>query len=101
MPQRAKQVCSYPGCPNIDCQVHSKRTPDDRPSATARGYGRRWQRLRKMYLRANPICEEEGCNRPATDVDHIVPKRHGGTDQWENLQALCHSCHSKKTARGE
>jgi 5-methylcytosine-specific restriction protein A len=31
-------------------------------------------------------------------VDHIVPKAHGGTDDSGNLQTLCRSCHSSKTA---
>ncbi|WP_366141808.1 HNH endonuclease signature motif containing protein, partial [Propionivibrio sp.] len=35
---------------------------------------------------------------PATDVDHIVPIRRGGTNKHENLQPLCHACHSRKTA---
>lgn len=35
---------------------------------------------------------------PATDVHHKVAKVDGGTDEESNLEALCHSCHSKKTA---
>ena len=35
----------------------------------------------------------------ATEVDHIVPKSAGGTDAMDNLQALCKSCHSRKTAK--
>jgi 5-methylcytosine-specific restriction endonuclease McrA len=30
-------------------------------------------------------------------VDHIVPRCEGGTNNAENLQALCISCHMKKT----
>ena len=41
------------------------------------------------------------CGRPSTDVDHIIPIE-GQKDPLffdvENVQALCHSCHSKKTA---
>jgi 5-methylcytosine-specific restriction protein A len=94
--------CRHPGCPNLDCQVHGQRAPDNRPSAAARGYDRRWQRLRRMYLRAHPICEdEEGCDQAATEVHHRIARAAGGTDEWDNLQALCHSHHSKKTIRGE
>ena len=35
---------------------------------------------------------------PATEVDHIIPLRHGGGNKLENLQSLCKSCHSSKTA---
>jgi 5-methylcytosine-specific restriction endonuclease McrA len=28
-------------------------------------------------------------------VDHIVPKRQGGTDEVTNLRTLCASCHSR------
>jgi 5-methylcytosine-specific restriction protein A len=33
----------------------------------------------------------------ATEVDHIVPKSQGGTDDDDNLQAICSPCHKTKT----
>jgi diadenosine tetraphosphate (Ap4A) HIT family hydrolase/5-methylcytosine-specific restriction endonuclease McrA len=32
----------------------------------------------------------------ALQVDHIVPRNHGGTDDISNLQALCYSCNAMK-----
>ncbi|MFV2064255.1 MAG: HNH endonuclease [Chloroflexota bacterium] len=76
-----------------------------RPSAAARGYGSRWRRgLRARQLRREPICQYvepntgARCSRPATDSDHVVPKRLGGEDALCNLQSLCHAHHSMKTA---
>lgn len=34
---------------------------------------------------------------PATEVDHIKPKAKGGTEDDDNLQAICHTCHVDKT----
>ena len=34
---------------------------------------------------------------PDFHIDHIKELRYGGEDVWENLCALCVSCHSKKT----
>ena len=58
-----------------------------------------------MFLMRHPVCEDpfgvhaaRGELVPATEVDHIVPKARGGPDAWDNLQALCKSCHSRKTA---
>ena len=48
-----------------------------------------------MVLREEPLCRR--CGEPATDVDHIVSRERGGEDTRENLQALCHPCHSQKT----
>jgi 5-methylcytosine-specific restriction protein A len=45
------------------------------------------------------MCQAPGCDQAATDVDHIVSKAKGGTDAGTNLQSLCHSHHSMKTAR--
>ena len=68
-----------------------------RESPSRRGYGRRWQRLRMMVLRRDPICVVAGCIEPSTDADHIIPKSQGGDDSMENLQGMCHSHHSRKT----
>jgi 5-methylcytosine-specific restriction protein A len=106
MPKRAPRPCGRPGCPELTderyCAGHRPR--DDRPTANARGYNYRWQKVRAHYLRAHPLCADpdniHGAGPvAATDVDHRRPRAQGGRDTWENLQALCHSCHSRKTAR--
>lgn len=113
MPQRAARACARPGCAGLVrggvcsvCGPMRRQSDVDydarRGTSAQRGYGGRWQRLRLMYLRANPLClhcEEAGRVSAATDVDHIRAKRDGGTDDWDNLQSLCHACHSRKTAR--
>jgi diadenosine tetraphosphate (Ap4A) HIT family hydrolase/5-methylcytosine-specific restriction endonuclease McrA len=35
------------------------------------------------------------------EVDHILPRRHGGTDDISNLQALCYKCNANKGARDD
>src|SRR5262245_37832434 len=35
----------------------------------------------------------------AIEVDHIHPRRHGGSDDPSNLQALCYKCNANKGAR--
>lgn len=71
---------------------------DGRASSTARGYGGSWPRLRRLILARSPVCQH--CQRlPSVDVDHIVPIAQGGTYGEDNLEALCHSCHSRKTVR--
>ena len=76
--------------------------PERRASAAARGYDHRWQKIRAMQLRREPlcrICKTQGLTVPATDVDHITPRRRGGSDRMTNLQSLCHTHHSQKTGR--
>lgn len=118
-------ICKYPGCRKPValgqkyCDLHrekgnardaqmkaereahrTKRTG----SSTARGYGYKWQRLRARILAAHPLCvecEKRGIIKLATDVDHIRPHKGDPALMWDehNLQALCHACHSRKTAR--
>jgi 5-methylcytosine-specific restriction protein A len=72
-------------------------------SRHARGYGGAWERLRKAILIrdgfACQVCKQQGVLCAATQVDHIIPKSRGGTDERDNLQAICGSCHKQKTAR--
>lgn len=70
-----------------------------RGSASARGYGRAWAARRAAYLASHPWCAVEGCREPAVEVDHIVPRRRGGSDDETNLQGLCRRHHSAKTVR--
>jgi 5-methylcytosine-specific restriction endonuclease McrA len=32
-------------------------------------------------------------------VDHVVPKRLGGSDDWDNLACACEQCNNKKGNR--
>lgn len=68
-----------------------------------RGYGADWVRLRLRILdRDMHLCRpclDMGRPTPATQVDHIRPKSTGGTDDPENLQAICAPCHRAKTNR--
>lgn len=102
--RRAPHPCASPGCPGLVtvgryCDRCAGSAPVDyereRGSAAARGYGHRWRKFRRIYLRRHPFCVQ--CGEMATDVDHIVPRRQGGGDEEDNLQALCHACHSRKT----
>ncbi len=104
MPSKPKKPCSHPGCPNLThdqyCEEHKQLHV--RRSSTERGYGPKWQRARKQYLKAHPLCvrcKADGKMVRATVVDHIVPHRGDEKLFWDesNWQALCKRCHDTKT----
>ena len=104
--------CRHPGCrrlvPGGYCEQHKPRNRNDRSEAS-----KAWHKLyltdlwtkqlRPEQLLREPFCREcarQGRRTPATDVDHVIPHRGdwGRFSDPENLQSLCHSCHSRKTA---
>jgi 5-methylcytosine-specific restriction protein A len=104
MSRKLSTVCSQPRCPRLAtrasrCAEHTRQYEHSRGNANARGYGSRWQALRKAILARDHICVTDGCNEPSTQVDHRVPRRLGGTDDPSNLQGMCLRHHSSKTAR--
>jgi GTPase SAR1 family protein len=56
---------------------------------------------RVEFLLAHPSCEIDDCGKTLTmsnfEIDHIHPLSAGGTNEPENLQALCKECHFDKT----
>ncbi len=84
----------------------SKSVRMHQPITTAlsskRTRGAAWMAIRdKVFKRDCGICVE--CTRHgritvATQVDHVKPLAMGGTDDLDNLESICHQCHSVKTA---
>lgn len=75
-------------------------------SSRERGYTWKWEKARKIYLQAHPLCcfcERDGRITVATVVDHKVP--HEGDQKlfWDqkNWQPLCRSHHSGEKQREE
>jgi hypothetical protein len=57
--------------------------------------------VRAAFLRANGWCAEPGCGLPATEVDHVIALKDGGTHGWDNLRPYCKPHHSKRTAKAQ
>ena len=57
----------------------------------------------EVLKRAGRRCELCGvpAEERALEVDHIVPRRYGGSDDRSNLQALCWRCNANKGARDD
>lgn len=72
-----------------------------RGSRHERGYGNQWVQARERVMRRDgglcQPCKAEGILHAGTEVDHIVPKAEGGTDDDANLQTICKARHRAKT----
>lgn len=96
----------------------SASRPTFRALRDARRYDGRWAAFARAWLREHPVCDcgavrvwvvphiktvamiDPPAKAPAACVDHIRPLNMGGAKYDErNLQSLCWSCHSKKTAQ--
>ena len=111
MPYKPKKPCAHRGCPDLTseryCEAHKKADMKrynryERDPKSAKRYGSQWRKIRREYLAAFPLCEickDEGRLTPATTVHHRKPLSQGGTNSFENLQALCGPCHSRLHAK--
>ena len=112
LPRKPNVPCRHPGCAELIpagqkyCEIHKPLHPEEIRSASARGYGKAWQRESKRFLQAHPLCVQcarEGRYVKATVVDHIKPHRGDETLFWDrsNWQPLCKRCHDRKTRRAD
>jgi len=113
VPYKPKHPCAYGGCRELTyeryCEQHRKDEAKrynkyDRDPATEKRYGGEWKRISRAYRKAHPLCElclVDGWLVPAALVHHKRkltddPSRAGsGSNDRENLQALCQECHSR------
>lgn len=85
-------------------QARPLQRPEDRANSYRRGYAtERWKAYSKRYRAENlfcVICLASGREKPSRAVDHIKPCKPDDPLFWDpmNHQALCWSCHSRKTA---
>lgn len=112
VPRAIPRACRKHGCSNTTtdrsgyCEEHRNTGWENHQQGKSRherGYGSKWPLIRKRILNRDKhlcqACLREGRAIPATTVDHIKPKSHGGTDDDANLEGLCWPCHRTKTAR--
>jgi 5-methylcytosine-specific restriction endonuclease McrA len=52
---------------------------------------------RAVFARDNHRCQY--CDRPAENLDHVVPRSRGGPHTWENVVASCRGCNARKEDR--
>jgi hypothetical protein len=59
-----------------------------------------WKKQRiRVLQRDNYQCQY--CGQEATEVDHVIPRAHGGGHDMENLLACCKKCNGLKGARSQ
>lgn len=111
VPYKPKRPCSHPSCPRLThsrfCEEHAKQHArlyerNQRNPNTHKRYGSKWRKIRKEYLEHHPFCQlcrEAGRRTRANTVHHIKAVSEGGSSEWNNLMALCRSCHSALHAK--
>ena len=122
-PWAPRRPCSTPRCPGFATATGS-RCPEHE-AARKRAYNQarppelvefynstRWKKFRAYEKAGRPLCEcldpkcahhrwGATCRQPATTIDHKVEPMADWSKALdpENVQGLCSSCHSSKTAR--
>jgi 5-methylcytosine-specific restriction protein A len=97
MPNAQAKPCSIPTCRHTrPCPVHGVQ-----PRTRVYNQGN-WRAVSHTYLQAHPFCVHCRAQHRitlATCVDHIRDHLGDGVLFWDrdNWQALCASCHSRKT----
>lgn len=110
MPKLPPRPCSAPRCGKYAtkrgrCDEHQPTHNWDHKGQNRhdRGYGSDWDDLRETVMRAHgylcQCCKRAGRYTRAAQVDHIVPKSQGGTNDMDNLEPICDDCHKAKTQR--
>jgi 5-methylcytosine-specific restriction endonuclease McrA len=85
-------------------EVHSARLNLPRPSVIRLVHFVRVPYRSRAPLSRRAVFARDGhrcqyCNRPAENIDHVIPRSRGGEHAWENVVASCRPCNSRKENR--
>lgn len=86
-------------------EIHTVSTHFPRPSIIRLERMIRKPRLsvrltkREVLRRDDYTCQYCGQRVPYLTIDHVIPRRLGGTHTWENLVAACPACNHRKGGR--
>ena len=116
MPKRPKRPCTNPGCIVVHdqggrcakCSTKLRKQQDSIPERRADNNwytSQRWRRTARAYKAAHPLCERceaQGFIRESVEVHHIKDRKQYPelAYDWDNLEALCKTCHGKANAYG-
>lgn len=57
------------------------------------------EKLRQQVFERDGFCCVECGSRKRLSADHVIPERHGGKTEIDNLQTLCKPCNSEKGSK--
>lgn len=61
---------------------------------------KKWRRIRaRVFARDGERCAYCGKHEGPWEIDHVMPLRHGGTDDLSNLRVSCRRCNQVKKAK--
>jgi 5-methylcytosine-specific restriction endonuclease McrA len=55
----------------------------------------------RVFARDGRQCRYCGSDEEPLHIDHIIPRKAGGTHDLDNLQVLCKSCNLRKSSKQE
>ena len=55
----------------------------------------------RVFDRDGRICRYCGSDEEPLHIDHIIPRKVGGTHDLDNLQVLCKACNLRKSSKDE
>jgi 5-methylcytosine-specific restriction protein A len=80
----------------VGVRQHALPEPDRQARRTLNTGSKAWRSIRNRIL-LRDVSECRNCSRYGDQVDHVDGDSSNNRD--DNLQVLCRSCHSQKTAR--
>jgi len=86
-------------------EVHSPREAFQLPSVirlaylVKRPFSKRKLSRKEVLLRDRHTCQYCGKKIKMLTLDHVVPRRQGGTQNWENIVSACIACNHFKAGR--